>query len=159
MAPATKYHSNEILTAQGKTELEAELENLKHVVRPRLSERIHEAKEFGEMAEGGEFDDAKNELGFVEGRIEYLEEVLTHARIVVEHDPSVASLGGFVEVTDPEGNEHVFNIVGPAEVEPLEGKISNETPVARALLGKRAGETAEVKAPAGTIEYLIKKVW
>lgn len=152
-------HSNEILTAQGKIELEAELENLKHVVRPQLSERIHESKEFGEMAEGGEFDDAKNELGFVEGRIEYIEEVLTHARIVDEHDPSVVSLGGFVEVTDPDGRQHVFNIVGPAEVEPLEGKISNESPVAQALLGKHEGETVAVKVPAGTIEYSIKKVW
>ena len=142
-------HSNEILTAHGKIELEAELENLTHVVRPRLSERIHKSKEFGEMAEGGEFDDAKNELGFVEGRIEYIQDVLTQATIVEEHDPSVVSLG----------EEHTFNIVGHAEVDPAEGKISNESPVARALLGKHEGETVEVTAPAGTIEYSIKKVW
>ena len=154
-----KDHSNEILTSQGKIELEAELENLRKVVRPQLSERIHEAKEFGEQAEGGEFDDAKNELGFVEGRIEYIQDLLSQATIVAEHDPSVVSLGGFVEATDQDGGEHVFNIVGPAEVDPLEGKISNETPVAKALLGKRVGDKATVTAPAGTIEYSIKKVW
>ena len=152
-------HSNEILTTQGKIELEAELENLTHVVRPRLSERIHKSKEFGEMAEGGEFDDAKNELGFVEGRIEYIQDVLTQATIVEGHDPSVVSLGGFVQAFDQHGEEHTFNIVGPAEVDPTEGKISNESPVARALLGKRVGDVAEAHAPAGTIEYSIKKVW
>ena len=152
-------HFNEILTAQGKVDLEAELENLKHVVRPALSERIHQAKEFGEMAEGGEFDDAKNELGFVEGRIEYIEDVLTQATIVEEHDPTVVSLGGFVRAVDQDGEEHIFNIVGPAEVDPDEGKISNESPVAQALLGKHEGDTVEVTVPAGVIEYSIQKVW
>ena len=152
-------HEGEILTAAGKTKLEAELENLKTVARPRLSERIHEAKEFGEMAEGGEYDDAKNELGFVEGRIGYIQDLLSQATIVEEHDPSVVSLGGFVHALDQHGREHTFNIVGPAEVDPAEGKISNESPVARALLGKRVGDVAEVHAPAGSIKYSIKKVW
>ena len=152
-------HDGEILTAAGKAELEAELENLKTVVRPHLSERIHESKEFGEMAEGGEYDDAKNELGFVEGRIEFIQDLISQATIVAEHDPSVVSLGGFVEASDQHGGQHTFNIVGPAEVDPAEGKISNESPVARALLGKRVGDVAAVHAPAGTIEYSIKKVW
>ncbi|MDP6348820.1 MAG: transcription elongation factor GreA [Chloroflexota bacterium] len=154
-----EIHEGEILTAAGKAELEAELENLKTVVRPHLSERIHESKEFGEKAEGGEYDDARNELGFVEGRIEFIQDLLSKATIVEEHDPSKVSLGGFVEASDQHGGEHTFNIVGPAEVDPAEGKISNESPVARALLGKRVGDVAEVHAPAGNIEYSIKKVW
>ena len=151
--------SNEIITAQGKLDLEAELEDLVDVVRPHLSRRIHQAKEFGDLPEGGEFDDAKNELGFVEGRIKYLHEVLTRAKIVDTHDPSVVSPGGFAEVTDSDGKQQVLNVVGPAEVDPIRGKISNQSPVAQALLGKRAGDKVQVQAPAGIIEFLIKKVW
>jgi transcription elongation factor GreA len=151
--------SNEIITAQGRLHLEAELENLVAVIRPGLSRRIYQAKKFGGLPEGGEFDDAKNELGFVEGRIEYRHNVLTHAKIVDAHDPSVVSPRGFAEVSDTDEKRQVLNIVGPAEVEPIRGKISNQSPVAQALLGKRPGDKVHVQAPAGAIKFLIKKVW
>ena len=151
--------SNEIITAHGRLHLEAELENLVDVVRPRLARRIHQAKECGDRPEGGAFDDAKNELGFVEGRIQYLHSVLAHAKIVDAHDPSVVSPGGFAEVDDPDGKRQVLNIVDPAEVAPLRGKISNQSPVAQALLGKCPSDKVHVQAPTCTIKFLIKKVW
>lgn len=147
------------LTPAGKAELEAELKKLKLEARPQIAAKIHRAKEFGEMSEGGEFDEAKNEQAFIEGRIEEIEEVLKKARVVLHHDREVVSLGGFVKVKDEDGKQAVFNIVGAAEIAPENGKISNESPIGRALLGKRVGNVAIVVAPGGRFSYKILKVW
>ena len=88
------------LTAEGKTELEEELRRLKYERRPEIAAKIHEAKEFGEMSEGGEFDEAKNEQAFIEGRIAEIEDILKKARIIRDHDRNVVSIGGFVKVAD-----------------------------------------------------------
>ncbi len=146
------------LTVEGKAELQEELRQLKYERRPEIAAKIHKAKEFGEMPEGGEFDETKNEQAFIEGRIAEIEDIFKNARIVTEHDHNVVSIGGFVKVRDDNNVEREFNIVGPAEISPENGKISHESPVARSLLGKRVGDVAEVKAPAGIFTYTISEI-
>ena len=146
------------LTAEGKTELEEELRRLKYERRPEIAAKIHEAKEFGEMSEGGEFDEAKNEQAFIEGRIAEIEDILKKARIIRDHDRNVVSIGGFVKVLNANDVETDFNIVGPAEIAPQNGKISHESPIARSLLGKRVGDVVKVNAPGGEYGYTILEV-
>jgi transcription elongation factor GreA len=146
------------LTAEGKTELEEELRRLKYERRPEIAAKIHEAKEFGEMSEGGEFDEAKNEQAFIEGRIAEIEDIFKNARIVKDHDRNVVSIGGFVRVRNEKNVETRFNIVGPAEISPENGKISHDSPIAQSLLGKRVGDVVNVTAPAGTFAYTILEV-
>ncbi len=143
------------LTAEGKAELEEELRQLKYERRPEIAAKIHQAKEFGEMSEGGEFDESKNEQAFIEGRIAEIEGILKNARVVKDHDRNVVSIGGFVKVRHENNVEMEFNIVGPAEISPENGKISHESPIAQSLLGKRVGDVAKVKAPAGSFTYTI----
>ena len=147
------------LTAEGKAELEDELGSLKYERRPEIAAKIHRSKEFGEMPEGGEFDDAKNEQAFIEGRIAEIETTLKNARVISEHDSNVVSVGGFVKVKDDDNEEAQFNIVGSAEISPEDGKISHESPIARSLLGKRVGEVAIVDAPAGEYSFTILEIW
>ena len=146
------------LTAEGKAELEEELRRLKYERRPEIAAKIHEAKEFGEMSEGGEFDEAKNEQAFIEGRIAEIEDTLKNARIIKDHDRNVVSIGGFVKVRNAGNVETEFNIVGPAEISPQNGKISHESPIARSLLGKRVGDVVEVNAPGGDFDYTILEI-
>jgi transcription elongation factor GreA len=146
------------LTAEGKAELEEELRQLKYERRPEIAAKIHQAKEFGEMSEGGEFDESKNEQAFIEGRIAEIEDILKNARVVKDHDRNVVSIGGFVKVRHENNVETEFNIVGPAEISPENGKISHESPIAQSLLGKRVGDVAKVKAPAGSFTYTILEI-
>ena len=146
------------LTAEGKTKLDAELRELKYKRRPEIAAKIHNAKEFGEISDAGEFDESKNEQAFIEGRIAEIDTILKNARIVSEHDRNVVSIGGFVKVRDSNNLEMKFNIVGSAEISPEHGRISYESPIARSLLGKRVGDMAEVKAPAGTFSYTISEI-
>ena len=146
------------LTVEGKAELEEELRRLKYERRPEIAAKIHEAKEFGEMSEGGEFDEAKNEQAFIEGRIAEIEDTLRNSRIVKDHDRNVVSIGGFVKVLNANNVETEFNIVGPAEISPQNGKISNESPIARSLLGKRVGDVVKVNAPGGDFDYTILEI-
>jgi transcription elongation factor GreA len=147
------------LTREGFKKFEEELEQLRTVKRPRVAERIRQAKEFTDTVDNAEYDEAKSEQSFVEGRIQELEAALANAQIIGEGPHSdVIGLGSRVTVKDDEGIEERYTIVGSVEADPRHGMISNESPVGRALLGKRAGEHASVVAPGGSFELVVVEV-
>ena len=148
------------LTPEGLRKLEEELEHLKAVKRKEVAERIKQAKDFGDLSENSEYEDAKNEQAFVEGRILTLEGMLRSVRVIDNHDvrSDVVTIGSTVRVTDEAGEDVTYTIVGSAEADPVNDKISNESPVGRALLGKRKGQAVTVQAPAGTIRYTVKAI-
>ncbi|MFZ5436430.1 MAG: transcription elongation factor GreA [Bacillota bacterium] len=150
-----------MLTYEGLKKLEAELEHLKSVRRREVAERIKQARQFGDINENSEYEDAKNEQAFVEGRILTLERMLRNAKLIedVEHDPLVVGLGSRVKVMDLETNgQFEYVIVGSTEADPASNRISNESPVGRSLLGKRVGDLVEITVPAGTIRYQVLEV-
>lgn len=149
-----------ILTPEGLRKLEEELGFLKSVKRKEIAERIKVAKEFGDLMENSEYEDAKNEQAFMEGRILTLEGMLRNAKVINNHDvrSDVVTVGCTVQLTDESGEALTYMIVGSAEADPGHDRISNESPVGRALLGKRKGQTVKVDAPAGTIRYTIKAI-
>ncbi|CAM3963831.1 transcription elongation factor GreA [Cohnella lubricantis] len=147
-----------LLTPDGLKRLEEELENLKSVKRREVAERIKIAIGYGDISENSEYEDAKNEQAFIEGRIITLEKMLRNARIINndEIDLDTVSIGSTVVVEDLEfGDEVEYTIVGTAESDPLKNKISNESPVGRTIIGKKKGEVVEVNVPAGIIQYKI----
>lgn len=147
-----------ILTSDGLKRLEEELENLKSVKRREVAERIKVAIGYGDISENSEYEDAKNEQAFIEGRIITLEKMLRNARIINsdEIDTNVVSVGVTVIVEDMEfGDVMEYTIVGTAESDPLNNKISNESPVGKAIIGKSKGAVVDVNVPAGVIQYKI----
>lgn len=147
-----------ILTPEGFEKLEKELEYLKSVKRREVAERIKLAIGYGDLSENSEYDDAKNEQAFIEGRVITLEKMLRNARIIQddEVDTETVSVGSKVTLKDVEFNDTVqYTIVGSAESDPVQNKISNESPVGKALLGKRKGDIVDVNVPAGVIQYEI----
>lgn len=147
-----------ILTQDGLKKLEDELDNLKSVKRREVAERIKIAIGYGDISENSEYEDAKNEQAFIEGRIITLEKMLRNARIISndEVDTETVSIGSIVTLKDLEFNDIVeYAIVGTAESDPLHKKISNESPVGKAILGKKKGATVDVNVPAGIIQYHI----
>ena len=148
-----------MLTPQGRDKLLHELEELKSVRRPEIVRRIHEAMEFGgDLSDMGEYNEAKQEQAFVEGRIIEIEHILRDAVVSEHHASAEVDLGAEVVVTDEDGNSETFMIVGAPEADPLENRISNESPVGQALMGHRVGEQVTVEVPAGTLTYTIKEV-
>ncbi len=147
-----------ILTPSGLKKLEDELEYLKSSKRREVAERIKIAISYGDISENSEYEDAKNEQAFVEGRILTLEKMLRNASVIDEGeiDTDVVSIGSTVVLKDLEFNEDLeYTIVGSAESNPNDSKISNESPVGRAILGKPVGSEVEVSVPAGNIKYRI----
>jgi len=147
-----------ILTQDGLKKLEDELDNLKSVKRREVAERIKVAIGYGDISENSEYEDAKNEQAFVEGRIITLEKMLRNARIINtdEVDTNTVSVGATVILKEVESGEQVeYAIVGTAESDPFNNKISNESPVGKAILGKKKGVSVDVNVPAGMIQYLI----
>jgi len=150
-----------IMTPEGLQKLEQELEYLKSVRRHEVAERIKQAREFGDISENSEYEDAKNEQAFIEGRILTLENLLRNARLIDEADIDKfeVSVGSTVQVRDlGTGEDITYSIVGPTETNPLERRISNQSPVGRALLGHRVGDIVDVKVPAGTLHYQIVNI-
>ncbi|MGI6551985.1 MAG: transcription elongation factor GreA [Clostridia bacterium] len=150
-----------ILTPTGLKKLEEELEYLKTVKRREIAERIKQAIEFGDISENSEYEDAKNEQAFVEGRILTLEKKLRYARVLddSEVDTNVISLGCKVLLKDLEtGDELEYVIVGSMEANPGENKISNVSPVGKALMGAKIGDTVEVSVPAGVFKYQVLNI-
>jgi transcription elongation factor GreA len=145
------------LTPEGKAALKQELDQLLSR-RQELLQRIQEEREFGAFAEGSEPDADKNDLAFVEGKILTIENQLKEAVLVTTHDATQVSLGSTVTVVDGDGVEESYTIVGSPEARPTEGRISNESPVGKALIGKHVGDKASVKVPSGAIEYTIKSI-
>ena len=148
------------MTLAGKQKLEEELENLKTVKRKEVVERIKIARSFGDLSENSEYDSAKEEQGFVEGRITTIESMLRNALIIEESGASdVVSLGktvAFVEL--PDGDEEEYTIVGSAEADPFEGRISNDSPIARALLGRKVDDIVKLTTPGGDMEVRIVSI-
>jgi transcription elongation factor GreA len=143
------------LSREGLEKLRQELEEMTNVRRAEVAGRIHDAKEHGDLSENAEYEDAKNEQAFVEGRIQMLEALLKNATIIDEnHSTDHVQIGSTVKVESPDGAEE-FTIVGSAESAPREGRISNESPVGRALLGRKKGEKVLVRVPAGDFTYKI----
>jgi transcription elongation factor GreA len=146
------------LSKEGLDKLRAELDEMTSVKRPEVANRIHDAKEHGDLSENAEYEDAKNEQAFVEGRIQTLEALIKNATIIDEHHSTDhVQIGSTVAVESPDGKE-TFTIVGSTEAKPAEGRISNESPVGRALLGKKKGEKIVVKVPAGDFTYKITAI-
>lgn len=146
-----------ILTREGFEKLEEEVQHLKSVKRREVAKRIKQAREFGDISENSEYEDAKNEQAFVEGRIREIDQLLRKARIVetVGEDDEVY-LGVTVTLRDTDRDEEItYTLVGSAEADPLDNKISNESPVGRAILGRKVGDVVSINAPIGTIKYEI----
>ncbi len=147
-----------ILTAEGYEKLKEEIELLRTDKRRDIAERIRVARDFGDIAENAEYDDAKNEQAMLEHKIMLLEERLLHARIIDagDVDTSVVSIGSRVRLKDMDANETIeYHIVGSAEANPAEHKLSNESPVGKAIIGHKKGETVEVSAPRGSLKFKI----
>lgn len=148
------------LTPEGRAKLEAELEHLKTVRRAQVAERIHAAKEEGDITENSAYDEAKNEQAFVEGRILTLEQMLKNAVMINETRASDSvGIGSYVTVVERgRRDDEMYQIVGSAEADPTRGRISNESPVGRALLGKRVGDEVQVKIPDGVRHLKITEI-
>ena len=145
------------LSREGYEALRFELHDMVNVRRAEVAARIHDAKEHGDLSENAEYEEAKNEQAFVEGRIQTLEAMLKTAVLIENGGTDHVAIGSRVELESSDGTE-TFTIVGSAEARPADGKISNESPVGRALLGRRVGEDVVVRAPAGDVTYRIKSI-
>ncbi|RID85225.1 transcription elongation factor GreA [Peribacillus asahii] len=149
------------MTKEGKEKLEQELEQLKTVKRKEVVERIKIARSFGDLSENSEYDSAKDEQAFVEGRITTLENMIRNAKIIEESDldSDTVSLGKSVTFIElPDGDEETYTIVGSAEADPFEGKISNDSPIAQSLIGKKVGDQVTVQTPGGEMQVKITSV-
>lgn len=147
-----------VVTAAGLAALEAELEHLKTVKRKEVAEKIKVALGFGDLSENSEYDEAKNEQGFVESRIAELEAMLKRVRLLDDGDISAdtVTIGCLVKVEDEDGEIEEYQITGSTEADPINGKLSDESPVGSALMGKRSGDTADVTLPNGAvIQYRV----
>jgi transcription elongation factor GreA len=148
------------LTPEGQSKLEDELKHLETVRRREVGERIKEAKEFGDISENSEYDDAKNEQAWVESRIIEITQILAHATIIdVPRKSDKVTLGSKVQLESNAGSKRVYQVVGSAEADPAADKISNESPVGSAILGHKKGDTVSVTTPSGkVIEYTIRSI-
>ncbi|MGF2617184.1 transcription elongation factor GreA [Rossellomorea vietnamensis] len=149
------------MTTEGKEKLEKELEHLKSVKRKEVVERIKIARSFGDLSENSEYDAAKDEQAFVEGRISTLENMIRNAKIIQEDEMNsdTVTLGKTVTFIElPDGDEETYTIVGSAEADPFEGKISNDSPIAKSLLGHKVGSKVNVQTPGGDMSVKITAV-
>jgi transcription elongation factor GreA len=154
-------HKEVVLTPEGHTRLEEELRHLETVRRREVGERIKEAKEFGDISENSEYDDAKNEQAWVESRIAEINVILAHATIIdAPKKNDRVCLGCHVELRDASsGTTCSYQIVGSAEADPANDRISNESPVGQAIMGKKKGESVQVTTPSGKkLEYEIVRI-
>jgi transcription elongation factor GreA len=150
-----------ILTVEGLKKLEEKLEELKSVRRLEVAERIKQAISFGDISENSEYEDAKNEQAFIEGEIMTLDKMIRTAKVIGEDDikTDVVTIGSTVKLKDIAMKTTLeYTVVGTAEADPLEDKISNESPVGVAIIGHKSGETVEVQVPDGVIKYKIMSI-
>ena len=145
------------VSEDGLTKLREELDDLVGAQRKKIAAALKEAKEFGDLSENASWDDAKERQAFIEGRISEIEHILKNAVSIKKGTGDQVSVGSTVHVELEEGTQQ-FEIVGSTEANPEQGKISNESPIGRALIGKKPGDEVEVEVPAGVIVYKIKKV-
>ena len=150
-----------ILTPEGYAKLKEEIETLSTAKRREVAERIKHAREFGDISENSEYDDAKNEQAMLEHRIATLEDRLAHARVIEADEISsdAVGIGTRVRLKDMDANETTeYTIVGSAEANPSEYRLSNESPVGKAILGRKKGEVVEVAAPRGKLKFKIMDI-
>lgn len=150
-----------VLTQEGLLKLEQEYETLKTVRRREIADRIKQAIEFGDISENSEYEDAKNEQAFIEGRILTLEKMLRNAKVIenIELGQNQVHLGSTVVLKDMEYNDQLeYTIVGSAEANPMKNRISHESPVGQAVLGRKKGDVFEVQVPAGSIKYKLVSI-
>jgi transcription elongation factor GreA len=150
-----------ILTPEGYKKLQEEIEYLSNDKRREVADRIRIAREFGDITENAEYDDAKNEQALLEHRIATLEERLRDAKVINKKDVAkdVVSVGSKVKLRDVDAKQTVeYHIVGSAEANPVENKLSNESPVGKAIIGHKKGDTVEVVAPRGAMKYKILEI-
>lgn len=150
-----------ILTYEGLQKLESELQDLKVVKRKEVSQKIREAREQGDLSENAEYDAAKDEQRDIEARIEEIEKILKNAEVVIEEEVDLdkINIGCRVKLYDCEFKEELaYKIVGSTEASSLQGKISNESPVGKALIGAKAGETVKVETQAGMMQYKVLEI-
>lgn len=149
------------MTAEGKQKLEQELEYLKTDRRKQVVERIKIARSFGDLSENSEYDAAKDEQAFVEARIQQLEQIIRHS-VIIEDDasnPDMVNIGKSVTFIElPDGDEESYTIVGSAESDPFDGKISNDSPMGKSLIGKKVGDEVTVPTPGGELRVKIVTV-
>ena len=145
------------LTPEGKQRFTIELRELQTVRRHEVEQQIRQAKEFSDTVDNAEYDEAKQEQAFVEGRILELERLLATAKVIEEPTTRAdfVRMGAHIKVVDPEGDEETYYLVGSSEADPRKGLISNESPIGRALIGKRVGDVVTVVAPAGAFDLTI----
>lgn len=155
-------HEETLVTKEGLKKLKDELDHLKDVRRKEVAQRLKEAISYGDLSENSEYEEAKNEQAFVEGRILELEEKIKNAKIIVDKKNTTGkevTIGSTVTVKNPkEENEETYKIVGATEADPFVGMISNESPIGKSFLGHRKGDTVKVQTPSGMVEYEITKV-
>jgi len=150
-----------ILTPEGYKKLKEEIQYLSNDKRREVAERIRVARQFGDIAENSEYDDAKNDQALLEHRIAVLEEKFANARVISKKDVAkdVVSVGSHVKLRDVSAKETVeYHIVGSAEANPSENKLSNESPVGKAIMGRKKGEVVEVTAPRGALKFKIMEI-
>ena len=150
-----------ILTADGYKKLQQEIDVLRNEKRREVAERIRIAREFGDIAENAEYDDAKNEQAMLEHKIAQLEERLLSARVITKKEISkdAVSVGSHVRLRDMQANKTFeYHIVGSAEANPAENKLSNESPVGKAIIGHKKGDVVEVSAPRGSLKFKILEI-
>jgi transcription elongation factor GreA len=150
-----------ILTADGYKKLQQEIDVLRNDKRREVAERIRVAREFGDIAENAEYDDAKNEQAMLEHKIAQLEERILSARVITKKEISkdAVSVGSHVRLRDMQANKTFeYHIVGSAEANPAENKLSNESPVGKAIIGHKKGDVVEVTAPRGSLKFKILEI-
>lgn len=151
--------NTKFLTKEGFQRLQEELEHLRTVKRQEVADRLHEAMEGGELIENAEYEAAKNEQAFVEGRIQELDALLATAHVIEESQHAgVVAVGSTVSIQEQGFKEETYTIVGAAEANPREGKISNESPIGKAIIGRTVGDSVAVTTPSGTYKVKILKV-
>ena len=144
-------------TAEGLKHLKDELDQLKSIERPKASQAIAEARDKGDLSENAEYDAAREEQGLVETRVAEIEDILQQAEIIKSGSRSVIGLGSVVQLKSKE-KEVTYQLVGPVEANPLEGKISNESPIGVELVGKKVGDSATISTPKGDMTYEVIKI-
>lgn len=153
-----KQVENITLTAEGFLELEQELKELKEVKRPQVIKALKEARALGDLSENSDYDAARNDQAQLEGRIKELEYKLEHCTIAKASNDGVVAIGATVEIEYDDGEVEEYKIVGSLEADPFENKISNESPIGKAVMGHKKGETVSVESPNGSYDVVIKEV-
>jgi len=150
--------TQEVITRDGLQQEQSQLENLYTVGRAEVAQYLHDAKESGDVIDNAAYEDAKNEQARLEGKIQYLEQLLAKAKLINEVRTDVVSLGSVVHLRNNDDREYQYRIVGAYEAQPSSGRISNESPVGKALLGHKVGDLVIVSTPGGVKEYTILSI-